>query len=145
MIRKLNIVFLVAFFTMMFSGCSDSEITQLPGRIQTFITTYFPDGYISSVSETSSGYVAQIRDGATLTFDKDCAWTDVNGNGEVLPEVFVYDQLPQKFYVYLHSLEEAGGIYRVARDAGQVKVWLKNTNITYDVSTGEVHYPTAGD
>lgn len=139
--RRLFMAFAALVFLSV-TSCGDSELDELPSRIQNFITTYYPNASVESVSEISSGYVARIRNGATLTFDSESNWVDINGNGELIPSVLLYDQLPTKLYEYLLTMEKLNGVYRLQRNDKEIIVTLHDTYLTYDRATETIRYPS---
>lgn len=80
-----------------------------------------------------------------MTFDKNYEWTDVNGNGVVLPQQFLYDKLPGKLYEYIESLEAQNSVYRVVRTSTLITVTLLDSQLTYNQDTGDITYPSVTD
>lgn len=108
--------------------------------IANFFTTYFPGQEVNAYSEGQNSSIASVKNGVTVTFDSGNAWVVVNGNGNTLPEVFVYDQLPDALYRYLQEMEATGGVYKVSRGDGKYIVELLDTYIEYNISTGNISY-----
>lgn len=82
-----------------------------------------------------------MSNGPTITFDAQERWTEVDGNGAVLPEVLMYDELPPELYSYLQSTEQQNGVYEVKRDKYYYKLTMLDTVLSYDIATGKVTYP----
>ena len=75
----------LALVILLMGACNSDAWDELPSAISSFVSEYFPFGELQSYSENGGVEVVQIKKGATLTFDKNYEWTDVNGNGVVLP------------------------------------------------------------
>lgn len=128
---------------LLMGACNSDTWDDLPSAISRFVSEYFPFGELSSYTENNGVEVVQIKKGATLTFDSDYEWTDVNGNGSVLPQQFLYDQLPSTLYRYIESIEGQYSVYRVVRTPRQITVTLFDSELIYNQNTGEVSYPDA--
>ena len=137
---------LLLFFSLIMlaviSGCSSDASDELPGTVSKFITQYFPDMGVKSYQTSASGNsVVVMSGGPTIMFDKDERWTEIDGNGSVLPEVLMYDELPPELYSYLQSTEQQNGVYELKRDKYYYKLTMLDTVLTYDIATGKVTYP----
>lgn len=132
---------LLAIVAVAASSCQSSEdYSSLPDPIAKFVSQYWPNPDIESYSQpTSSTYVVTIRNSATLTFNSDYAWTEIDGNGMPLPEVLLYDQLPEPLYDYLEGDEAIGQVFRIIRDTKKYSVSLLSTTVNYDISTGKIN------
>ena len=121
-------------------ACSDNEAyDELPAPIVTFITKYWPNPVIDSyVQPSADEYEVVIKNGPSLTFDGNYSWTEVDGNGLPLPQIFLYDQLPGTLYDYLEAGSYLGSVFKVERDSQTYSVELLNFDIKYDVATGAV-------
>lgn len=142
--RNIRIILFAPLLTVLFmigTSCSDDVWDKLPSAISKFISEYFPGVGVSSYDEVGDGYRVQVRNSATLVFDKDYYWTEINGNGEPLPEVLIYDQLPPTLYNYLLGLEQQAEVYGVKRDKGFYTLTMHDTVITFDENTGKISYP----
>lgn len=123
---------------MALGACSSNVWDDLPSPIAKFIEQYYPGSTVENYHELDEGYYVKIKNGATLKFDSELAWTSVDGNGVTLPQVMVYDQLPPALYTYLQGNEEQSGVYSMTRDARFYKLTMSDTVITYDVTTEKV-------
>ncbi|MCM1484368.1 MAG: hypothetical protein NC043_08515 [Muribaculaceae bacterium] len=124
-------------------ACHDNAWDELPEPIAQFITKYFPEGEVASyVTDGAGNHVATIKNGATLTFDKEYAWIDVNGNGSTLPPMFLFDRLPDALYRYIQEMELTDGVYRVTRSSTAERVDFLNTYVLYEFATGQISYPS---
>lgn len=133
----------LAVIVIMMGACNNSVWDELPSPIVSFVCEYFPFGEVNSYTVCKSGSTVNIKNGATLKFDNDYEWTDVNGNGEVLPQNFLYDKLPPVVYEYIEAIEHVNEVYRVSRDSKVMKVDFHDSIIEYDESTGTITYPAA--
>lgn len=142
--RRKQIIFLLPLLVFIISvgACSNSVWDEVPAQITSFISEYFPEGGISNFNEDDSDYYVKIKNGATLLFDKDYRWTEVDGNGVQLPEVFIYNQLPPNLFNYLQGLEQQSDVYCVKRDKDYYRLTMHDTVLTYDIKTGKVIYPS---
>lgn len=127
---------------LMMGGCGNNVWDELPQKIVFFISEYFPEGEIESYKTSDDGSVVKIKNGATLSFNSDYQWVDVNGNGATLPQQFLFDKLPTNLYDYLESIEAVGGVYRVRHYANIYKVNLLDSELEYDELTATISYPS---
>ena len=141
--QHFNIVLLSLLGLLIVMGaCSNDAYDELPGSISSFIAQYFPGLKVKSYAELSNhSQVVQLSGGPTLKFDADNQWTDIDGNGAMLPQVLMYDQLPTQLYYYLQSTEQQNDVAAVKRDRYYYKLTMADTVITYDISTGDITYP----
>lgn len=132
----------LAVIIIMMGACNNDTWDELPESISRFVSEYFPFGELESYSDNGKGVeIVRIKKGATLTFNSDYEWTDVNGNGVVLPVQFLFDQLPSALYSYLEAREMQHSVYRVVRSPDYITVDLLDTTVTYNQNTGEITYP----
>ncbi len=134
-----------ALFVMMLilSGCGDNVWDELPSPIASFVSEYFPFGEVDSFEESDRGFVVKIKKGVSLSFDRDCVWTDVDGRGSILPQNFLYDKLPPVLYDYIESIEHVNDVYRVRRVPNEIIVEFHDSKIVYDAATTTITYPDA--
>lgn len=129
----------LAVIIVMMGACNNDLWDELPESIANFISEYFPYGELESYTDNDDGTaVVTIKHGATLTFDRGYEWIDVNGNGVVLPQQFLYDRLPEALYRYIESAEAQNSVYRVVRTRALIVVTLLDASIDYDRSTGQI-------
>lgn len=141
---KSNLYTLVIFFAAVFAvaSCDHDAWDDLPGPVATFFTTYFPAQEVESYSTSGGVSVASVKGGVTVTFNSGNAWTDVNGNGSPLPEIFLFDQLPEPLYRYLRELEViSSGVYRVSRSDKGYVVELLDSTVRYSLPDGVITGP----
>ena len=142
--KRNTLTSLALFVVMIMMGaCGNNAWDELPRSISSFVSEYFPYGEVQSYTEINNGSVVKIKNGATLTFDRNYEWIDVNGNGTVLPQNFLFDKLPSTLYDYIESMESVNGVFRVSRSANIINVEFLNSAITYDDDTGTITYPSA--
>lgn len=137
--KKIFLSIFTVVLTMLYS-CQSSEIyNELPSSIESFISEYWPNPDIESFSVTADGgYTVTVKNAITASFDKDYSWTDINGDGMPLPQMFLSDQIPDKLYEYLESVSALNEVFRVSRSATTYDVTLLNSALEYNKSTGEI-------
>lgn len=140
--NTLNFFALLAIICMM-GACDNNAWDELPQPISSFVSEYFPFGEVESYRTGDNGSVVQIKNGATLSFDNNYAWTDINGNGVPLPQNFLYDELPEALYRYVESIEMQGSVYRAINEARRIILDLHDSQIEYDKNTQTITYPAA--
>lgn len=128
---------------LLIGACGENAWDDLSTPIQNFIMQYYPEGEVSSQSTADGKTTVQMKNGATLVFDSDGEWIEVNGNGIPLPQVFLFDQLPDQLYKYLTETEQTQRVFRVSRNWKEINVELHDTSVRYDIATGTVTYPSA--
>lgn len=120
-------------------GCRDSEPwDEVPSQIAKFITQYFPNEGLASITESSDTYHVRLDSGPGLTFDKNCEWEAINGYGMPLPKVLLFDQLPPALYSYIEESGNSGSVFSIERDSEAYTVVLLASTLSYDVETGRI-------
>lgn len=136
----MSISLLLALF--MLPACNDSELwDELPSEITEFITQYYPNCDLQSVSNSPNGYHVRIKDGPGMTFDKDKQWTAVDGYGMPLIQVMLFDQLPPVVYEYLQGSDQLNSVFSMSRDKVRYTIALLNSDLYYDIETGALTGP----
>ena len=137
---KKTICILLLPVIMLVAAChNDSEYNLLPPGAATFITQYWPDPYIESVTKPDKDETQVIvKDGPTITFNSNNEWIEIDGNGMPLPQVLLFDQLPRPLYSYLESGEYLNEVFEIERDARRYEVEILNGDITYDIATTQI-------
>ena len=131
--------FLVLLPLLIIAACDNSDLWEkLPDPVQTFINKYFPNSELQSVAVSDKGCSVRIDNGPGMSFDAASQWTSVNGYGMPLPSVMLYDQLPEKLYNYLDETENLGSVFSMTRDKTAYEVKLMDTDIKYNIATGEL-------
>ncbi len=119
-------------------ACSNSLWDELPSPISTFISTYYPMSGISKYDESNGNYYVTIKNGATMMFNSNYEWININGNGTTLPEIFVTDKLPEKLVKYLTELEMTNEVYAAENEPREIILSMLNFKIKYIKETGEI-------
>ncbi len=132
-----SLALLVIVFLM--GACGSTAWDELPGDVANFVTQYF-DGEVQSYTETDKGSVVKLKNSATIAFDTNNQWVDVNGNGVPLPKQFLFDRLPSSLYDYIESVEQTGDVMQVRRTTEGYEVWFSNSAISYDDMTETITY-----
>ena len=128
---------------LMMGACGNNAWDELPTSISRFVTWYFPEGEIESYSTSSQGSTVQIRNGATLKFNNEYEWTEINGNGVPLPDMFLSNQLPEPLYTYIEEMEQQRDVMLLKRTPQVITVEFRDSEIDYDRSTQTISYPSA--
>lgn len=130
-------LFLGLIITLGLLSCSKNEAyDEVPETIIMFITHYWPNPVIETYSHPSENrYEIIVKNGPTLDFDGDYSWTDIDGNGMPLPEVLLFNELPQKLYDYLEGGEYLNQVFEMERDSNGYKVTLLNVDVSYDIKS----------
>lgn len=133
--RKIFYFLLTTVAMTIFAGCqSDNEPEFLPEEITQFMQFYFAGESFTSTA-TDSGYTITVHDGATIKFNTDNQWTDINGNGVPLNDMLIYNILPNPLYGYTQEMEATDGVYRVTRLMSVYTVYFLDSSVSYDAST----------
>lgn len=127
------------------SGChNDDDFDALPRDISSFVCQYWPNPSIESYTHPKADeYVVILRDGPELNFDAAYQWTEIDGCGLPLPQVLLYDQLPEKLYDYLEATQQTNAVFELERTARIYKVELLDTELTYDIKSQTIRGATA--
>lgn len=141
--------FFILFAITMFMGglhtaCNDEgqQFGQLPDDIQRFIALYYPEIAVSSHSFNDGIYSVTLQNSATLTFDSSYHWLSVDGRGSVLPEIFLYDEMPPELYQYLQTTSNLNNVFSAKRTATSIILRLTDSTVDYDIATEKVTYLT---
>lgn len=122
-------------------ACSSEAWEELPSPIAAFISQYYPGSGIKSYTENDNGSVVKVNNGATLKFDKENEWTEIDGNGVKLPEVMMYNLLPPALFDFLQSTSQQSEVYAMSRDRKFYKLTMQDTVITFNIQTSAITYP----
>lgn len=136
---KFFIPALFLFSIMWLAACSHSDLwDELPQKVTNFINQYFPNSELQSVGTSTAGVTVRIDNGPGMSFDTDSEWTDINGYGMPLPQVLLYDQVPEKLYGYLQETENLGSVFQLSRKDKIYTVRLLSSSLTFDTATGSL-------
>ena len=136
MLYKKELISIVVLFMLI--ACSSSLWDDLPEPIATFISTYYPMSGISEYNEHNGIYYVTIKNGATMTFDSNYTWLEINGNGVVLPQLFIQDALEPKLVQYLMELELTDEVYAAKNDPREVILDMLDYKIRYIKERGDI-------
>lgn len=120
----------------------DDDFEALPRSISTFVCRYWPNPNIDSYTHPAADrYVVIVRDGPALTFGPAPAydWTEIDGCGLPLPQVLLYDQLPEPLYRYISATEALDAVFCLTRTPRLYTIRLLDSVLTYDPATHAVH------
>ena len=131
-------IILYAILLALPSACASNDWEDVPGPVARFLSQYFPLQAVTQCSYQNDIYHVKLRNSAALTFDDRYKWTSVNGYGNTLPEMFLFDQLPPALYNYLQELSFTTQVYAVTRDSFVYNVMLPDHSVTYTIATGIV-------
>lgn len=136
------LILIVALFMFGATSCASDAIDDTPSSVSGFITQYFPNVRVKSWTPIADGgHKAVLENSATIVFDKENKWIDIDGEGVTLPEVLIYDQLPPSLYSFLQAIEQQRGVYAVTRDNFYYKLRMLDTVLTYTIATEAITYP----
>lgn len=136
MLYKKELISIVGLFMLI--ACSSSLWDDLPEPIAIFISTYYPMSGISEYNEHNGIYYVTIKNGATMTFDSNYTWLEINGNGVVLPQLFIQDALEPKLVQYLMELELTDEVYAAKNDPREVILDMLDYKIRYIKERGDI-------
>ena len=141
MLKQRAILSTIFWAVLLLAACSDTVWDQLPSSVSDFVMEYYPGADIKAYATDADGnQTVTIKNGASITFDNDNQWTEINGNGSPLPQVMVNDQLPTALYKYIEELIAEDSVYKVSRTPRKYTVTLADSIIDYDISTGKISY-----
>ena len=133
--KLIKILFMTAILAIT-GSCTNDSPDELPASVTAFLEQYFAgENYTSKTVD--SGYIVNVDNGATLQFDTDGAWTDIDGNGGTLSDMLLYNILPSQLYEYLVMSENLDGVYRVSRLMDVYTVYFVDSEVKYNSSTGQ--------
>lgn len=136
---KKTIFCLVALLAVVLGACHDEKYLSMPGDTARFVSQYWPDPDVESVTKSADGStVITLNGGPTLTFDSDYEWTAIDGNGLPLPQMLLFDQLPSKLYDYLESGSYLNQVFRIARTPREYSAELLNSSLVYDLGDDSI-------
>lgn len=136
-----KIITFLALASVMLACSDNEEYDKVPDPIIAFITQYWPNPIIEAYSHPSANkYEVDIKNGPSLDFDGDYSWTEVDGEGLPLPQVFLYDQLPQPLYEYLEAGEYLNQVFEVERNSKTYTLDLLNIDLSYEIASGAIRH-----
>lgn len=132
--------FLLGILALVSGACSsnDEVYNNMPQDITKFIAQYYPNTKVDSFTETDARYRVVLDDGPTIVFDKTCQWEMLDGNGSVLVQNFLFNELPPELYEYLQSTDGLNQVFSASRNSKDYTVVLLNQTLTYDIASGDI-------
>ena len=122
---------------MMLIACHNSLWDELPSAITSFISQYYPGSTVSRYEQRNDNYYVTVKDGPSITFDSDYHWTKIDGNGEALPPIFIFNEMP-KVYEYLEAREEQSDLYKAENLPRVILLTIADFRLEYIKETGEI-------
>ncbi|MDE6199171.1 MAG: hypothetical protein K2L55_02015 [Muribaculaceae bacterium] len=132
------ILFVALFAGICFQSCHNSVWDEMPAPIAEFVARYFPEQDVSEYGSTDDGYHVRLQNSAAITFNNNYYWLSINGYGETLPQMLLFDELPPALYEHLQAIEELGNVYAVSRDTKYYFVRLLDSDLSYNIATDEI-------
>ncbi len=134
----------VIFALLALTSCSnhDDSYDEMPPKVQTFVSKYFPNFEVDSYTATADTYRVKLKDGPGITFDKDQMVENVNGYGMPLPGMLLFDTLPPKLYQYIEADSALNSVFAIEFSAETVYAVLLDYSLIYDNATGEIRQVT---
>lgn len=126
------------------AGCGNDDYDHLPREIQQFVNLYFPGQEVGGFNESGGSYTVNLTNSATMVFNPSLAWITIDGNGNSLPDIFLYDQFPKPLYDYTVTTDNLHNVYAVTRYGGVYTVTYHDYIIAYDVATEKISPVTNG-
>lgn len=141
-------VLLVGFFQQLcwivsvaICGCSENAAyEELPQPIKTFIAMYYSEIGVEQYQLTDSTYTVTLQNSAMLTFDAELKWCAIDGRGSILPDIFLFDEMPIPLYQFLQSTANLDEVYAAERTATTITLRLLDSVIAYDIATERIVY-----
>lgn len=119
-------------------SCHNSVWDEMPAPISEFVSRYFPEQDVTEFGSTDDGYHVRLRNSAAITFNNNYYWLSINGYGGTLPQMLLFDEFPPALYEHLQAIEELNNVYAVSRDTKSYFVRLLDSDINYDIATGDI-------
>lgn len=136
---KIGVLLSIFIGAASIGGCDDDESwDNLPTPISNFISQYFPGVGVSDYDVTDDTYHVKIKNGPGMTFDKTYKWISINGYGEHLPQVLMFDQLPPAMYEYIQGNGLLDGVMSMERNSRRYTLVALDTTVYYDIETGRI-------
>lgn len=128
----------------MLSYCTeDTDFDDLPAPIQKFVAKYYPEIAVEDYNFSNGVYTVSLRGSAMMHFDAQMVWTSVDGRGGVLPQMFLYDEMPEAVYEFTETTGSIGRVYSATRNSSMFALHLLDQDIVYDIASGQVSTVTA--
>jgi hypothetical protein len=122
-------------------GCGENAAyEELPQPIKTFIAMYYSEVGVEQYQFTDSTYTVTLQNSAMLTFDAELKWCAIDGRGSILPDIFLFDEMPSHLYQYLQSTANLDEVYAAERTATTITLRLLDSVIAYELATERITY-----
>lgn len=135
-------IFLPLCIAMLLTACDSDSSTlwdELPESIAEFVAQYYPNNGVSGYATNDENqHTVYLHNSATLRFDADYRWIEIDGNGITLPQVLVFDQLPPELYKYLQETDNTTSVYAAMRNSTTYTLRLSDTTLYYDIDSGSI-------
>jgi|SRR5690606_15804339 len=136
---KNNLLKTVVILSLMFGfmSCSNDddnnndtliEFGELPTVTQNFINTHFPDADVLRIEEDNTPangddyYEVKLSNGFELDFNADGEWTDIDGNGNRVPDAII----PEAILTYTNANHNSNFIDGIEKKSYGYKIELNN-------------------
>lgn len=136
---KNNLLKTVVILSLMFGfmSCSNDddnnndtliEFGELPTVTQNFINTHFPDADVLRIEEDNTPangddyYEVKLSNGFELDFNADGEWTDIDGNGNQVPDAII----PEAILTYTNANHSSNFIDGIEKKSYGYKIELNN-------------------
>lgn len=136
---KNNLLKTVVILSLMFGfmSCSNDddnnndtliEFGELPTVTQNFINTHFPDADVLRIEEDDTPangddyYEVKLSNGFELDFNADGEWTDIDGNGNRVPDAII----PEAILTYTNANHSSNFIDGIEKKSYGYKIELNN-------------------
>lgn len=121
-------------------GCNNNDgvYNAIPREISSFVDQYYPNSEVQTFTSSGNLYRLVVKNGPTMLFDKTYSWEMLNGNGNTLPQNFLFNELPPEVYAYLQETEDLNEVYSVERNSKDYIIVLLDYTLTYDISSGDI-------
>ena len=136
---KNNLLKTVVILSLMFGfmSCSNDddnnndtliEFGELPTVTQNFINTHFPDADVLRIEEDNTPangddyYEVKLSNGFELDFNADGEWTDIDGNGNRIPDAII----PEAILTYTNANHNSNFIDGIEKKSYGYKIELNN-------------------
>lgn len=136
---KNNLLKTVVILSLMFGfmSCSNDddnnndtliEFGELPTVTQNFINTHFPDADVLRIEEDDTPangddyYEVKLSNGFELDFNADGEWTDIDGNGNRVPDAII----PEAILTYTNANHNSNFIDGIEKKSYGYKIELNN-------------------
>lgn len=139
-LRVMSMVFLASAMSPMLTACDndDNPWDNIPQNIAEFIEQYYPNFALESATDNDSGYHIRLKNGPGMTFNADGSWTDINGYGMPIVQVFLFDQLPPKLYNYLQETQQLNAVFSITRDNDYYTLDLLESSLRFDIANDTI-------